>query len=168
MDMVKEEVSKGVMLDGAQMGLSMVMAGTIGFLKKHKMPIEDWARYIGESFEGAMGDLEGAPLSTVMEHLLTLEVLPMGVQVVSSESTSRKAEVTLTTLPSRDILKKFGTTPSEFLSGFGITKQDMSFVYTMYEAAANAIGLQFNHELTDNHQVLSLKRASVSGVRVRS
>ena len=161
--MAKEEVSKDVLLDGAQMGLSMVLAGTIGFLKKQDLSIEDWAKYIGEAFEGALGDLEGAPLDTVMEHLLTLDVLPTGVEVVSSESTSRKAEVTVTPLPSRALLKKFGTTPREFLSGFGITKQDLASVYAMYEPAAKSIGLEFRHELTDSRQVLSLKRASGRG-----
>ena len=161
--MNKEQVSREVLLDGAQMGLSMVLAGTMGFLKKHNLSIEDWAKYIGEAFEGALGDLEGAPLNTVMEHLLTLEVLPMGVEVVSSESTSRKAEVTVTLLPSRAVLKKFGTTPREFLSGFGLSKQDLAAVYAMYEPAAEAIGLKFSHHLTDGHQVLSLKRASGRG-----
>jgi hypothetical protein len=98
-----------------------------------------------------------------MEHLLTLEVLPMGVEVVSSESTSRKAEVAVTPLPSRAVLKKFGTTPREFLSGFGLSKQDLAAVYAMYEPAAEAIGLKFSHHLTDGHQVLSLKRASGRG-----
>ncbi len=158
--MIKEEVSKEVLLDGAQMGLSVVLAGTMGFLKKHGLPIEDWAEYIGEAFEGALGELQGEPLDTVMEHLLTLEVLPMGAEVVSSESTPQKAEVTVTSLPSRALLKKFGTTPREFLSGFGVTKRDLASVYAMYEPAAKAVGLQFTHELTDGHQVLSLKRAS--------
>ena len=165
--MAKEVVSKEVLLDGAQMGILMLLAGTIGFLKKQRIPVKNWTRYIGESFEGAMGDLGGEPLSRVMEHLLTLEVLPMGVEVISSKSTSQKAEVTLTPLPDRALLKKFGTTPSEFLSGLGVTKQDMASVYAMYEPAAKAIGLQLSHELTDSHQVLSLKRASksMSGVR---
>ena len=158
--MAKEQVSKEVLLDGAQMDLSVVLAGTMGFLKKHNLSIEDWAKYIGEAFEGALGDLEGAPLDTVMEHLLTLDVLPMGAEVVSSESTSRKAEATLTPLPSRALLKKFGTTPREFLSGFGVTKQDLALVYAIYEPAAKAIGLEFRHELTDSRQVLSLKRVS--------
>ena len=161
--MAKEEVSKEVLLDGAQMGLSMVLAGTMGFLKKQDLSIEDWAKYIGEAFEGALGDLEGAPLDTVMEHLLTLDVLPMGVEVVSSRSTSRKTEVTVTPLPSRALLKKFGTTPGEFLSGFGITKQDLASVYAMYEPAAKSIGLEFRHELTDGRQVLSLKRGPARG-----
>ncbi len=158
--MVKEEVPKEVLLDGAQMGLSVVLAGTMGFLKKHDLPVEDWAQYIGEAFEGALGELEGEPLDTVMGHLLTLDILPMGAEIVSSESTSRKAKVTVTLLPSRALLKKFSTTPREFLSGFGITKRDLASVYAMYEPAARAIGLEFRHELTDSHQVLSLKRAA--------
>ena len=165
--MAKEEISKEVLLDGAQMGLSVLMVGTMGFLKKHGIPIGEWVQYIGESFEGALGDLEGTPLDTVMEHLLSLEVLPMGVEVVSSESTPQKAEVTLTSLPSRTVLKKFGTTTREFLSGFGVTKQDVASIYAMYEPATKAIGLQFDHELTDSQQVLSMKRASArrSGAR---
>ena len=158
--MAKRQISKDVLLDGAQMDLSVVLAGTMGFLKKHGLSTKEWARYIGEAFEGALGDLEGAPPQTVMEHLLTLDVLPMGTEVVSSESTSRKAEVTLTPLPSRALLKKFGTSPREFLSGFGITKKDLAEVYAIYEPAAKAIGLEFCHELTDSRQLLSLKRAS--------
>jgi hypothetical protein len=157
----KQKVAGEVMLDGAQMGLSVVLAGTMGFLKKHGLPTKDWAEYIGEAFEGALGELEGAPLEAVMEHLLTLEVLPMGPEVVSSKSTPQKAEVTVTPLPSPGLLKKFGTTPREFLSGFGITRQDLASVYAMYEPAARAIGLQFTHELTDGRQKLSLKRASM-------
>ncbi len=159
--MAKEAVSKEVLLDGAQMQLSVVLAGTMGYLKRHGLSMEDWARYIGEAFEGALGDLQGAPLDTVMEHLLTLEVLPMGAEMVSSELTAGKAKVTVTPLPSRALLKKFGTTPREFLAGFGITQQDLASVYAMYEPAARAIGLEFHHQLTDSHQVLSLKRASV-------
>ena len=165
--MNKEQVSREVLLDGAQMGLSLVLAGTMGFLKKHDLPIEDWAKYIGEAFEGALGDLEGAPPEAVMEHLLTLEVLPMGGEVMSSAATPQKAEVTLTPLPSRALLKKFGTSPGEFLSGFGVTKQDLASVYAIYEPAAKAIGLEFRHELTDSRQVLSLKRASAGRSRAR-
>lgn len=164
--MAKVEVSKEVLLDGAQMGLAVLLAGTLGFLKKHDMSIGDWARYVGEAFEGALGDLEGASLDTVMEHLLTLDILPMGTEVLSSESTSRKTEVTVSPLPSRTLLRKFGTTQREFLRGFGITKQDLASVYAIYEPAAKAIGLEFRHELTDSHQVLSLKRTPTrSGTR---
>lgn len=162
-----ETLSSEVLLDGAQMGLSVALAGTMGYLKRHSLSIEDWARYIGEAFEGALSDLAGEPLDAIMEHLLTLEVLPMGAEVVSSESTAKKAEVTVTPLPSRALLKKFGTTPREFLGSFGITKQDLASVYAMYEPAARAIGLEFHHRLTNSHQVLSLKRAAAPKLRSR-
>ena len=91
--MAQKSVPKQVLLDGAQMALSAFIAGTMGFLKQRGIPIKDWVSYIGEQFEGSMGALEGEDVGKVMEHLLTLEVLPMGAEVLSSQSTQDKAEV---------------------------------------------------------------------------
>lgn len=163
--MGKQSVAKEVLLDGAQMSLSTLIAGTMGFLKKRRIPIKDWVRYIGEEFEGSWGGLQGEKPQVVLEHLLTLEVLPLGVEAKSSEATPKKAEVTLTTLPSRAVLKKFGTTPGELLEGFGVTPEEMASFYAMYEPAAKAIGLKFAHRLAGGKQVLSVERQAARARR---
>ena len=55
--MAKIEVSKEVLLDGAQMALSAFLAGTMGFLKERNIPIKELIAYMGEKFEGSLGDL---------------------------------------------------------------------------------------------------------------
>ena len=72
--------------------------------------MREFISYMGDTFKGSWGDLEGRGTDEVMEHLLTLEVLPMGAEVVSSKASPDKAEVTLTQLPPRDVLERFGTT----------------------------------------------------------
>ena len=157
--MAKQSVSKGVLLDGAQMALSAFLAGTMGFLKERNVPIKEWISYIGEQFEGSLGDLEGEEASRVMEHLLTLQVLPLGAEVISNQTTGDKAEVTLTPLPSQAVLEKFGTTPRELLSSFGLSQKDFEAIYAMYEPAAKAIGLRFTHQLKSGQELLSLEPA---------
>lgn len=157
--MAKESVSKKVLLDGAQMALSAFLAGTMGFLKERNISIQEWVSYIGEQFEGSLGNLEGEEAGRVMEHLLTLQVLPLGAEVTSSQTTEDKAEVTLTPLPSRAVLEKFGTTPRELLRGFGISQRDFEAIYAMYEPAAKAIGLRFTHQLKGGQELLSLEPA---------
>ena len=155
--MAKKSVPKEVLLDGAQMAFSALVAGTMGFLKKGNIPIKDWVSYIGEQFDGSLADLEGEEVDRVMEHLLTLEVLPMGAEVISSEANAQKSEVKVTTLPSRALLEKFGTTPKELLKGFGVTEMEFASIYTMYEPAAKAIGLRFRHQLKEGQEILSLE-----------
>jgi hypothetical protein len=157
--MAKESVSKEVLLDGAQMALSAFLTGTMGFLKERNISIQEWVSYIGEQFEGSLGDLEGEEAGRVMEHLLTLQVLPLGAEVISSQTTQDKAEVTLTPLPSRAVLEKFGTTPRELLRGFGVSQRDFEAIYAMYEPAAKAIGLRFTHQLKGGQELLSLEPA---------
>ena len=142
----KKDVPKEMLLDGAQMTLSAFIAGTMGFLKQQNILIKDWISYIGEQFEGSLGALEGEEAGKVMEHLLTLEVLPLGVDILSSQSTPDKAQATLTSLPSRTVLEKFGTTPRELLRGFGVTKKEFESILSMYEPAAKAIGLKFKYQ----------------------
>ena len=155
----KKDVPKEMLLDGAQMTLSAFIAGTMGFLKQQNIPIKDWVSYIGEQFEGSLGALEGDPTGKVMEHLLALEVLPLGVELVSSQSTRNKAEARLTSLPSRAVLEKFGTTPRELLRGFGVTKKEFESILSMYEPAAKAIGLKFKYQSKDDEEILTLERA---------
>jgi len=157
--MAKESVSKEVLLDGAQMALSAFLAGTMGFLKERNISIQEWVSYIGEQFEGSLGDLEGEEASRVMEHLLTLQVLPLGAEVTSSQITQDKVEVKLTPLPSRAVLEKFGTTPREFLRGFAISQNDFEAIYGIYEPAAKSIGLRFTHQLKGGQEFLSLEPA---------
>jgi hypothetical protein len=154
----KKDVPKEMLLDGAQMTLSAFIAGTMGFLKQQNIPIKDWVSYIGEQFEGSLGALEGEEAGKVMEHLLTLEVLPLGVDILSSQSTPDKAEATLTSLPSRTVLEKFGTTPRELLRGFGVTKKEFESILSMYEPAAKAIGLKFKYQSKDDQEILTLER----------
>jgi len=158
MPKTKVDVPQEMLLDGARMLMMGMTAGTMGFLKERGIPIKEWVAYIGEKFEDSLGALEGEPLGKVMEHLLALEILPMGVEIVSSDITDGKAEVTVTALPSQAVLEKFGTTPKELLSGFGVTQREMSAIYAMYEPAAKAIGLRFSHELKNGKQVLRLER----------
>jgi hypothetical protein len=154
----KEDISKEMLLDGAQMELSAFLAGTIGFLKERNVPIKEWVTYIGETFEGSLGELEGEGLDKVMEHLLELQVLPLGVEVVSSQSTAKKAEATVTSLPSSTVLEKFGTTPRELLRGFGVTKKEFESILSMYEPAAKAIGLKFRYQSKGEQEILTLER----------
>lgn len=161
--MAKTTVSKEMLLDGAQMALSVFIAGTMGFLKQRSIPIKDWVSYIGEQFESSLGELEGEEVSKVMEHLLTLEVLPLGAEVLSSQSSSDKAEVAMTPLPSRSVLEKFGTTPRELLKGFNVTKKEFESILSMYEPAAKAIGLRFRYQPRDEKEILTLERARKGG-----
>jgi hypothetical protein len=165
--MAKKSVSKEVLLDGAQMALSAFLAGTMGFLKERNISIQEWVSYIGEQFEGSLGALEGEEAGRVMEHLLTLQVLPLGAEVISSRATQDKAEVTLTPLPSRAVLEKFGTTPRELLRGFGVSQRDFEAIYAMYEPAAKAIGLRFTHQLKGGQELLSLEPAPSGRRRAR-
>jgi hypothetical protein len=157
--MAKRSIPKQILLDGAQMALSGFLAGTLGFLKERNISIQEWVSYIGEQFAGSLGDLEGDEVSSVMEHLLTLQVLPLGAEVTSSQATDSKVEVKLTPLPSRAVLEKFGTTPGEFLGSFGLTQKDFEAIYGIYEPAARSIGLRFTHELNGGREVLNLEQA---------
>jgi hypothetical protein len=99
----------------------------------------------------------------VMEHLLELQILPLGVEVVSSQSTAEKAEATVTSLPSHKVLEKFGTTPRELLKGFGITKKEFESVLSMYKPATKAIGLKFKYQSKGEQEVLTLERTRKEG-----
>lgn len=158
--MAKTTVSKTVLLDGAQMALAGMWAGTMGFLKERDIPVADLLAYIGDKFEGSWEGLKGDELGSTMEHMLTLQILPMGAEVISSKGTADRAEVKLTSLPSQSLLEKFGTTPEELLEGFDVTAEEYASIYAMYEPAAKAIGLVFKHKLQDGEEILSLERRS--------
>lgn len=67
------------------MCIAATIAGIAGFLKERNIPLKELIAYMGEKFEGSLGDLEGRGADEVVEHLLTLEVLPMGAEVISSQ-----------------------------------------------------------------------------------
>lgn len=157
--MPKSNVSRTVLLDGAQMSLAAIIAGAAGFLKKHNIPSRELVDYIGDKFEDSLGELEGRGADEVMQHLLELEILPLGVEVVSSETSADRAVVTLTTLPPTALLEKFGTTPEELLEGFDITQRDFEAIFRMYAPMTRAIGLKFNHTLRDGREIISLEKA---------
>ena len=157
--MPKIEVSKEMLLDGAQMSIAATVAAIAGFLKERSIPLKDFLAYMGEKFEGSFGDLEGRGADEVMEHLLTLEVLPMGAEVISSKMTPDRAEVTLTSLPPKAVLEKFGTTPRELLRGFGVTSKEFESIYESYAPAAKAVGFRFRHASKDGQEILSLERS---------
>lgn len=156
--MLKTKVSKEMLLDGAQMSIAATTAAIAGFLKEHNIPLKDSVAYLGETFEGSLSDLEGRGADEVMEHLLMLEVLPMGAEVISSKATADKAEVTLTSLPPQAVLEKFGTTPKELLEGFGVTQKEFESIYESFAPAAKAIGLKFKHASKDGREILSLEK----------
>jgi hypothetical protein len=161
--MAQTKISNETLLDGAQMALYALLAGTIGFLKGQNMPIKEWLIYIGQAFGGSLGELEGEAVDKVMEHLLALQVLPLGVEVVSSQSTADKAEATVTSLPSRTVLEKFGTMPRELLRGFGVTKKEFESILSMYQPAARAIGFKFRYQSKGEKEILTLERARKGG-----
>ncbi len=152
------KVSKDMLLDGAQMNLAGTTAAIAGFLKERNIPVKEFVAYMGDNFEGMLGDLEGRGADEVMEHLLKLEVLPMGAEIVSSKMTKEKAEVTVTAIPPKKVLEKFGTSPKDFLDGFGVTKKEFESIFETYAPAAKAIGLKFTHRSEDSQEVLTLER----------
>ncbi|MDO8578717.1 MAG: hypothetical protein Q7R50_06010 [Dehalococcoidales bacterium] len=152
------KVSKDILLDGAQMSLAATTAAIAGFLKERNIPIKDFVAYMGDNFEGMLGDMEGRGADEVMEHLLKLEVLPMGAEIVSSKMTPDTAEVTLTALPPQKVLEKFGTSSKDFLEGFGVTQKEFASIYESYAPAAKAIGMTFRHHSRDSQEVLTLER----------
>ena len=156
--MANDEVSKEVLLDGAQMNIAAIFAGIAGFLKEKDIPFGEFVGYMGDAFEGSLEALEGSEVKDVMEHLLTLEILPLGARVLSSKSSKSEAEVTLTALPPKEVLEKFGTTPDELLEGFGISREEYESCFTMYEASVNAIGLTFEHKLKGDEEIITLKK----------
>lgn len=148
---------KGVLLDGAQMTLMSLLAGTAGFLKERDISIAEWVSYIGETFADSWSALEGEGADEVMKHLLALQLLPLGVEVLSSELKPDKAEVVLTALPGKAVLEKFGTTPRDLLRGFGVDSQEVALIYGMFEPAAKAIGMRWTHQLKGGKQTLRLE-----------
>jgi len=155
--MAKQTVPEKVLLDGARMSIYALIAGTMGFLKKNKIPIKNWISYIGDQFDGSLADLEGEDKATVLEHLLTLQLMPLGVEVLNSRATRQKAEATVTSLPAEKILEKFGTTPKEMLKGFGITPQDFDNIFDMHVPAAKSIGLKLAHSSSGGKKIITLE-----------
>ena len=157
--MLNNEVDKEVLLDGAQMNIAAIISGIAGFLKEKGIPFNEFVEYMGDAFEGSLEAFEGSEVKDVMEHLLTLEILPLGARVLSSKSSTSEAEVILTALPPKEVLEKFGTTPDEILEGFGVSREEFESCFAMYEPSAKAIGLRFEHQLQGDHEVIILKKS---------
>ncbi|MBI4200159.1 MAG: hypothetical protein HY535_06780 [Chloroflexi bacterium] len=157
--MAQARVPTPVLLDGAQMTLTSLLAGTMGFLKQRNIPVGEWVSYIGQQFEDSWGGLEGEEVNRVLQHVVTLWARPMGAEVISSQSAPKKAEVSLTALPNKGLLEKFGTTPRGLLRGFGVTQRELAAIYGMFESPARAIGLKLTHRLTAGKQLLRLEPA---------
>ena len=149
--------SKAVLLDGAQMSLMTFLAGTAGFLKDRGIPISEWVSYIGEAFADSWGGLKGRGADEIMQHVLAIQLLPLGVEVLSSDLKPNRAEVVLTAFPGKAVLEKFGTTPRELLSGLGANQQELAQIYGMFESAARGIGMHWTHQLKGGKQTLVLE-----------
>ncbi len=156
--MIDTEVPQEMLLDGARMSLAALTAGTMGFLKEKGIPVKEFVDYVGQTFEESLTDLADDPVEKVMEHLLALEIMPMGVEVLDTKSGRNKAEVVVSTLPGKKLLARFGTTPRELLSGFHVSPKEYESMLDMYVPAAKAIGLRFTHAVVDGKEVLTIER----------
>ena len=156
--MIDTKVPQEMLQDGAYMSIAATTAGIIGFLKWKNIPLKEFITYLGKSFEDSFADLKDEPVGKVMQHLLMLQILPMGVKVISTKSTKNTAEAVLTSLPPKDVLEKFGTTPRELLRGFGVTAKEFESMYDTFTPAMEAIGLNLMHSSKGGHEVLTLAR----------
>ena len=147
-----------MMLDGSQMALSALIAGTAGFLKQRRIAPSDWIAYVGGMFEGAWEGLADEGADVVMQQLLNLSILPMGSRVLREDMSSDRAEVEITPLPSEEVLARFGTEPADLYEGFEITADDFATIYDFQRAALEAIGLTYTHGPGAEGYVLTLSR----------
>ena len=152
--MEEEQMVERYSLDGAQMMMMSFLAGTMGFLKDNDVSIGDWIRHVGGAFEGSWEAFKGAGADETMGHLIPLLIQPLGVEILSSSGDSDEVKLTMTTLPPRDVLERFETTPEELLDGFGITREEFASIYDLFKPAAEAAGFRFTHGLQgDEHEV---------------
>ncbi len=156
--MPKKDTVERYLLDGTQMNLIAFIAGTMGFLKEKKVDTKEWASYIGKSFEDSWQAFEGAGADEIMEHLIPLQIQPFGAEVISSKGDYNQAEVILSSLPSKAVLQRFGTTPREILGGFGITQREFAALYDIFKPSAAAAGFQFTHKPGKGSHIIELQR----------
>jgi hypothetical protein len=147
-----------MLLDGSQMTLASMVAGTIGFLKKHDIDPAHWIAHIGEMFEGAWEEMEGEGADAVMVQLLNLSILPMGGKVLRQKMSADSAEVEVSSLPDEAVLERFGTSPADLLEGFDITARDFAVIYELQRPPLEAIGLRFTHGPGKKGYVLKVER----------
>lgn len=152
-----KKVSQEVKLDGAQMLIAAFTASTLGFLKERGIPLNDWVDYVGDAFEGSWAGFEGRSPNDILEHVAALNAAPMGAEIVSLKQDGDAWELVLTSIPSADVLGRFGTTPEELLEGFDLTPAEFALVYGMFEAPAKAIGHKLTHGRKGSRQVLRLE-----------
>jgi hypothetical protein len=160
MEMSKSNMTTGMLLDGAQMSISALIAGTMGFLKERNIDITEWVSYIGQKFTDSLKDLEGEPVEHVLKHLLELEIAPLGAEIISIEGKGDKAEAVLTALPGRPVLEKFGTTPRQLLRGFSLSQKEFESILDMFQPAASSIGLRLTHHTKNSQLYVTLAKGS--------
>jgi hypothetical protein len=158
--MIDTKIPSEMLQDGAYMCIAATTAGILGFLKGKGIPMKEFLTYFGERFEESFSEMKDEPVEKVMQHLLMLEILPMGAEVISTKFTKNKAEAVITSLPPKNVLEKFGTTPRELLRGFNVTTKDFESFYDTFVPAMKAIGLSFKHAARDGTEVLTLERDS--------
>lgn len=161
--MTVKKISKQVKLDGAQMLVAALTASTLGFLKERGIAISDWVAYVGDVFEGSWAAFEGRGGDDILDHVAAFNAAPMGAEVISLTQEGDAWELVVSSIPSEDVLARFGTAPEEFLEGFGITRDEFAMVYSMFEAPAAAIGHKFTHSRKGRWHVLRLEPAKKAG-----
>ena len=107
-----------------------------------------------------MGSIHGAGADEVMGHLIPLQIQPLGVEVVSSEGDEREVKLVLSSLPPREVLERFGTTPKELLGGFGVSADEFALLYDIFKPAAKAAGFRLTHESHAQGHSLTLEKST--------
>ena len=95
-----------------------------------------------------------------MGHLIPMQIQPLGVEIVSSEGDEREVKLVLSSLPPRDVLERFGTTPEELLDGFGVSAEEFASLYDFFKPAAKAAGFHLTHEPHSKGHLLRLEKSS--------
>ncbi len=149
---------EGYLLDGAQMTVMTLIAGTVGYLKERGISPQSWAAYIGEHFEGSWDAFEGSSATETLENILPIQVESLGAELLSGTGNDDRVEVAVGVLPSRTVLEKFGTTPRELLRGFGITQAEFNIFDDMFKAPASAAGFRFTHKSGRGQHTIVLQR----------
>lgn len=82
--MARKRITEEDLLDGSQMVLLALAAGTMGFLEKWNIPIRDWVSYIGEPLDSSPADPEWEEKDNVMGNLLVFPSINIFRQILAS------------------------------------------------------------------------------------